>query len=66
MARLKLTNMTSTELYRVQVASTMGRIRHENTNNTAVTFQPTQLGGIFGQREILEGVAVMRQYTIGQ
>lgn len=61
---IRIVNMTSTEIYKSQIESTMDHIRHLNTGNTKVTFEPYQLGGIFGQREILANNGVMRQIKL--
>lgn len=61
--KLTIANMTSTEIFKSQIESTMDRIRHNNSGND--TFKPTHLGGLFGQREILESKSAMRQVKIG-
>jgi hypothetical protein len=63
MASIKLVNMTSTEIFKVHVESTIGRLRHLATDSEK-QFMPTQLGGVFGQKELLEQRNVMRQTTV--
>ncbi len=58
-----MVNMTSDEIFKTQVATIYGRLRHINSKATS-TFQPTHLGGIFGQRSILEGDNVMRVISV--
>lgn len=61
---IRLVNMTSTEVYKLQVKSIFDKIRHENTGNTDVSFIPTHLGGIDGQREIIQDKNIMRQIEV--
>ena len=62
--RIRIVNMTSTEIYKTLVETTMAKIRHENTGVSDVAFEPAHLSGIFGQREILENSGVMRQVQV--
>lgn len=56
---IKLVNMTATEIFRQQVASTMDGIRYQNSGGTK-TYIPLQMGGVFAQRDLLEGGNVVR------
>lgn len=63
----KLVNMTSTEVFKLQANNIYAKLRHENSNNdTDVIFQPTHLGGILGQKDIIESKSVMRQTRVTQ
>ena len=59
MSNILITNMTATEIFRQQVASTMEGIRYQNSGGTK-TYIPLQMGGLFAQRELLEGGHVVR------
>ena len=64
---IKLVNMTSTEVFKLQAANIYSKLRHENTTeDSKVTFQPTHLGGPFGQKDIIESQSVMRQTRVTQ
>lgn len=65
MSNVKLKNMTPTELFKQRVQTSMEGIRLQNSNSDT-NFMPLQLGGIFSQREILEGGNVMRIVTLGK
>lgn len=65
MSNVKLKNMTPTELFQQRVQTTMEGIRLQNSGSST-QFMPLQLGGIFAQREILEGGNVMRITTLGK
>ncbi len=59
MNNVRLVNMSATEIFRQQVASTMDGIRYQNSGGKK-TYIPLQMGGIFTQREMLEGGHVVR------
>ncbi len=59
MNNLMIVNMNATEIFRQQVASTMDGIRYQNSGGTK-TYIPLQMGGVFTQREMLEGGHVVR------
>ena len=59
--RIRIVNMTSTEIYKSMIETSMDKIRHDNKGVSDVTFKPSHLGGLTGQREILENNGVMRQ-----
>lgn len=60
-----MTNMTSTEIYMSQVEAAMSSIRHyNNKDNANIDFAPSHLGGIIGQREILNNNSVMRRIKL--
>ena len=64
---LKLTNMTSTEVFKLQAQNIYTMLRHNNDNTTGnVQFMPTHLGGALGQNEILETRSIMRQTRVTQ
>lgn len=56
---IQIQNITATELFRQQVSSTLQGIRYQNAQRSG-TFLPLQMGGIFAQRDILEGGNAMR------
>lgn len=59
MNNIQIVNMNATEIFRQQVASTMEGIRYQNSGGKK-TYIPLQMGGIFTQREMLEGGNVVR------
>jgi hypothetical protein len=59
MNTIQLVNMNATEIFRQQVTSAMEGIRYQNSGGTK-TYLPLQMGGIFMQREMLEGGHVVR------
>lgn len=61
---IKLVNMTSTEIFRLQVQSIYGKIRLDNQDSDGVQYMPTHLGGVPGQRDILTGKNIMRETNI--
>ena len=64
---VRLVNMTSTEVFKLQAQNIYAKLRHDNsTSNSTVSFMPTHLGGVMGQKEILESGSVMRQTRISQ
>lgn len=65
MSNVKLKNITPTELFKQRVQTSMEGIRIQNSGSD-VNFLPLQLGGIFAQREILDGGNVMRIVTLGK
>lgn len=65
MSNVKLKNMTPTEMFKQRVQTSIEGIRLQNAG-TGTNFMPLQLGGIFAQREILEGGNVMRIVTLGK
>lgn len=56
---IQIVNMNATEIFRQQVSSAMDGIRYQNSGGTK-TYIPLQIGGIFTQREMLEGGHVVR------
>jgi len=56
---IQIVNMNATEIFRQQVSSAMDGIRYQNSGGTK-TYIPLQMGGIFTQREMLEGGHVVR------
>lgn len=56
--------MTSTQIFKNQVDNIYGKLRHENQGDSDVSFQPTHMGGLPGQRDILTGKNVMRETTV--
>ena len=65
MSNVKLKNITPTELFKQRVQTSMEGIRIQNSGSD-MNFLPLQLGGIFAQREILDGGNVMRIVTLGK
>lgn len=59
MNNILIVNMNATEIFRQQVASAMEGIRYKNSGGTK-TYFPLQMGGVFMQREMLEGGNVVR------
>ena len=59
MNNVRIKNITATEMFRQQVYSTLEGIRAQNAS-TPGTYLPLQMGGIFAQRDILEGGNAMR------
>ena len=60
----KLVNMTSTQIFKNQAENIYNKLRLENTGNTEVSFAPTHMGGVPGQRDILVGKNIMRETTV--
>lgn len=56
---VQLRNMSATEMFRQTVAEVMEGIRFQNSGGTE-TYIPLQMGGIFAQRDLLEGGNVVR------
>ena len=56
---VKIKNMTATEIFRQQVASSIQGIRYQNEQKPG-TYLPLQMGGVFAQRDILEGGNAIR------
>lgn len=63
---IKLVNMTSTEVFKRQAANIFSRLRHNNTSTDNSVFFPTHMGGLPGQREIIESKSIMRETRITQ
>lgn len=53
--------MTSTQIYKNQVNNIFNKLRVENDNKE---FQPTHMGGLPGQRDILISRSVMRETEV--
>ena len=56
--------MTSTEIFKLQAANIYSKLRHENGTDSDVPFMPTHLGGMFGQRDIIDSKSIMRQVKV--
>lgn len=64
---IKLVNMTSTEIFKLQAANIYSRLRHLNGDeDTGVQFMPTHLGGTFGQKDLVDSRSIMRQTRVTQ
>lgn len=64
---IKMVNMTSTEIFKLQAANIYSRLRHLNTAKDAnVQFMPTHLGGTFGQKDLIDSKSIMRQTRVTQ
>ena len=61
---IKLVNMTSTQIFKIQADNIYKKIRHENTSDGTIYFAPTHMGGVPGQREIITGKNIMRETTV--
>lgn len=57
-------NMTSTQIFKTQAENIYAKLRHENTSDGTVYFAPTHMGGVWGQRDILSGMNVMREVKV--
>ena len=62
---IKLLNMTATEMFRQQLAAATEGIRIYGQDVNA-EYIPQQMGGIFAQRDLLEGGNVLRITQIGE
>ena len=60
----KLVNMTSTEIFKIQAANIFSKLRHTKGADSDVPFYPTHLGGVNGQRDIIDSKSVMRQIEV--
>lgn len=58
---VKLVNMTSTQIFKNQAENIYQRLRLESG---PLTFAPTHMGGVPGQRDILIGKNTMREITV--
>lgn len=63
---IKIVNMTSTEVFKTQVNNIYGRLRHINGGRTSVLYMPTHMGGIIGQKDIIDSQSIMRKTKVTQ
>lgn len=62
--KVKIVNMTSTQIYKNQLNNIYQKLRHENSSDGTIYFAPTHMGGVPGQRDILSGRNTMRETTV--
>ncbi len=64
---VRIVNMTSTEIFKIQVNNIFDSMRHRtNTPDSDITFYPTQMGGVLGQRDIIDNKNIMRRLEVAE